>query len=58
MCKRVLKLRLFKKNQYFRYSINDCLETQTEVLEDDVRQLKQELIPIFVVCLQKDRLVI
>jgi len=28
------------------------------VLEDDVRQLKQELIPIFVVCLQKDRLVI
>jgi len=27
------------------------------VLEDDVRQLKQELIPIFVVCLQKDRLV-
>ena len=37
------------------FRINFAIEAKSQVPENDIRQLKQELVPVFVVCLQQDR---
>ena len=42
-------------NMFFFSRINAAIEQSSQVPEEDIRQLKQELVPVFVVCLQQDR---